>query len=308
MSFPTWSDLNDESLIPPLGVRYAPDMGQDAVMISTRPDVTLAESFGGDLKSGDLKNSVPFFCGQLFTLENGITVAGPYLGAPWGAMALESLIARGVSRVVALGWCGAIWDGLQIGDVIMPDRAVSDEGTSRNYMEMPMDSDFPLTFPSDELSRNVALTLHKDLKSHNPNQGDLNPGHPNPGHLNPGHLNSGNRNSGNINSGNINSYNFQINTGTIWTTDAIYRETSKKVAFFRNMDAVAVEMECSALFSVAAYRKIDLTAVLIVSDTLFKNEWNPGFRSRRFKKSRTLVIDSLLTGGWRRDAKPKHTP
>ncbi|MBF0202271.1 MAG: nucleoside phosphorylase [Desulfamplus sp.] len=258
MSFPTWSDLNDEALIPPLGARYAPDMGQAVVMISTEPDVRIAESFCSMDKVGRTHASIPFFLGRLFTLENGITIAGPYLGAPLGAMVLESLIARGVSRVVAVGWCGALSDELNVGDIIIPDGAISDEGTSRNYMEMPEDSDFPITSPSVEFSRTVAKALHENLSSHK----------------------------------------IECRTGMIWTTDAIYRETPKKVAFFRDKGALVVEMECSAIFSVAAYRKIDLTAVLIVSDTLFKDEWEPGFRSKRFKNARRLVIDALVTGGW----------
>ncbi len=242
MSFPTWSDLNDDSLVPPLGARIAPDIGPDAVMVCTEPDVRY-------VKSNFAKKSapVPFFLGRLFTLENGITVAGPYLGAPCAAMVLESLIAKGVSRVVVVGWCGGMADHLKVGDIVIPDGAISDEGTSRNYMVMPKNNDFPTLFPHS--------TLSTSLKSSFDDNG------------------------------------VTYHAGTIWTTDAIYRETPKKVEFFRNRGAIAVEMECSALFSVAAYRNIDLAATLIVSDTLAKGEWEPGFRRKQFKNARRKVLD-----------------
>lgn len=247
MSFPTWSDLNDDSLIPPLGQRYAPDLGPVAVMVSTEPDVRYLEANCGK------KETLPFFLGKLFTVNEGrVSVAGPYLGSPCGAMILESLIGRGVSKVVAVGWCGAISDQLQTGDILIPDCAICDEGTSRNYMVMPPDTDFPTLLPSEIFS----ATLKTELEQ---------------------------RDSAII-----------CKRGTIWTTDAIYRETAKKVAFFRGMGAVAVEMECSALFAVAKYRQIDMAALLIVSDDLSSSEWKPGFKAKVFKESRKRVLSSII--------------
>jgi hypothetical protein len=42
-----------------------------------------------------------------------------------------------------------------------------------------------------------------------------------------------------------------------------------------------------------------LAALLIVSDELFTLEWRPGFKEKRFKKSRTAVCE-LLTDSYRR--------
>jgi len=75
---------------------------------------------------------------------------------------------------------------------------------------------------------------------------------------------------------------------TIWTTDAIYRETSEKVAWYKDKGACAVEMECSALFAAAAFRKIPIAALLVVSDSLARADgtWDPGFYNKRFKTMR----------------------
>ena len=268
MSFPTWSDLNDEPLIPPLGARRAPDINPVAVMVCTEPDVRLIESRAQEINGPGLrKNS--FFLGRLFSAQDlGITFAGPYMGAPYAAMLLESLIARGAEKIVVMGWCGAISKEVGIGDVIIADAAIADEGTSRNYMDQSSyfsrPDDFPVVYPPDisydipSTTPGISDSLSAKLKRH------------------------------------LESNQITCKTGKVWTTDAIYRETAKKIAFFREKGAVVVEMECSALFSVAAFRKKEIAVVLLVSDDVSSNIWNPGFRNNAFKESRKKVGTALL--------------
>jgi len=73
-----------------------------------------------------------------------------------------------------------------------------------------------------------------------------------------------------------------FHAGKIWTTDALYRETREKVANFQQQDVLAVEMEISALFSVAQFRRVALGAMLVVSDELSSFKWQPGFKDPRF--------------------------
>lgn len=70
--------------------------------------------------------------------------------------------------------------------------------------------------------------------------------------------------------------------GPIWTTDAVFRETKAKVMAYGERGLLAVEMEASALFTVAAYRGIELAALLVVSDELFDLRWRMGFTRPRF--------------------------
>lgn len=80
-----------------------------------------------------------------------------------------------------------------------------------------------------------------------------------------------------------------ITEGPIWTTDALYRETREKINRYAAQSILAVDMEFSALATVATYRGIDLAAALLVSDELFHPEWSPGFHRKSFrKKSRQL--------------------
>lgn len=247
MNYPTWSDLNNESIVPPLGARSAPDIGPVAVLVSTEPDIRYLRTNLAKPKSQ------AFFMGSIITQdkEDAPSIAGPYIGAPYGVMLLESLIARGARDIIVLGWCGGITPELACGDLVIPDYAIVDEGTSRNYKIL--DPDLPCTYPDKNLSASLAAHLTSEGLKH---------------HCCP-----------------------------IWTTDAIYRETPQKVAGFRGQGAHAVEMECSALFAVAEYRNVNITALLVVSDSLASGsgDWEPGFRKKTFKTARKSACKSVMS-------------
>ena len=76
---------------------------------------------------------------------------------------------------------------------------------------------------------------------------------------------------------------FKIKKGKIWTTDAPYRETRDKVRKFKEDGVMAVDMEFTALCSVAAFRKIFFASLMVVSDELYEHKWNPGFSGKEFK-------------------------
>ena len=88
-----------------------------------------------------------------------------------------------------------------------------------------------------------------------------------------------------------------FHVGTIWTTDAIFRETPDQVLKFQQLGALAVEMELSALLSAAEFYAFPLAGILTVSDELFNLQWRPGFKSDAFKQSRAavcLLVSELL--------------
>jgi uridine phosphorylase len=84
----------------------------------------------------------------------------------------------------------------------------------------------------------------------------------------------------------LNQNQIHFHSGTLWSTDAIYRETRKQVEYYQSQDAIAVEMEISALFTVARFRKVDLGAMTVVSDELGSFKWRPGFKMDEFKRGR----------------------
>lgn len=84
-----------------------------------------------------------------------------------------------------------------------------------------------------------------------------------------------------------------FHTGTIWTTDAIYRETRKRVVHFQQQHTLAVEMELSALFTVGKFRQVGVGAVLVVSDSLASLSWQQGFKDQNFKTRRRAVCEAI---------------
>lgn len=174
---------------------------------------------------------------------DGGWVCGPVMGAPVAVMVLERLIASGAKRVILFGVCGSLTPALSVGDVLLPERAVAEEGTSSLY---------PGTSPPA-----AAPALVEQLAAALGGEG------------------------------------IDTARGPIWTTDAPYRETAAKVRAHAAQGVMAVDMECSALFTVAAYRRIELAAVLVVSDTLWDGVWRPGFKNKKMQRRRRRVGELL---------------
>ena len=86
---------------------------------------------------------------------------------------------------------------------------------------------------------------------------------------------------------NLNQIHFH--SGKVWSTDAIFRETPEQVEYYQRQGAIAVDMEISALFTVAQFRQVELAAVAVVSDELDSFKWRPGFKMDEFKRGRTAV-------------------
>ncbi len=96
----------------------------------------------GDLKmliqtirpSGELRFKNPWL--RLYHLPHPprtLVLAGPVLGSPQAVMVLEKLIVLGAKRVLLFGWAGSLKPDLTPGDLLLPEWAESDEGTSRHY-------------------------------------------------------------------------------------------------------------------------------------------------------------------------------
>ncbi len=88
--------------------------------------------------------------------------------------------------------------------------------------------------------------------------------------------------------------NMNVIEGPIWTTDAPYRETIDKVIGYKNQGVLGVDMEFTALCTVAAFRNISICAVSLVSDALWSGHWQKGFNTREFKKRSSQVMNVLF--------------
>jgi purine-nucleoside phosphorylase len=92
---------------------------------------------------------------------------------------------------------------------------------------------------------------------------------------------------------------FKVAAGRVWTTDALFRETRGKTKKYSGMGLLAVEMEMSALFTVAAYRGIRLGGFMVVSDELASLTWKTGFLNPLFwlasRKATRLAVEVCLS-------------
>jgi len=236
---------HSQGIIRPVKGKKDPHLGPAALMILLPAELKRLVREAG-------ASEIPFSDTPLYRLYRAetktvspVTLAGPFIGAPHAVMGLEKLIVLGARTVLVMGWCGSLQPHVAIGDLIIPARAISEEGTSRHY---PLESDVPRADP--ELNRKLMEAVTDRGRA--------------------------------------------CVQGDIWTTDAIYRETPEKVTQFKELGVLAVDMEISALLTVADYRSVSLTALLVVSDELAELRWRPGFSDPRLKKSTRLAGDILL--------------
>ena len=234
-----------EGIIRPVRGRNDPHLGPVALMVMLPNELKRLVREAG-------ASEIPFSDTPIYRLYRAeeksalrITLSGPFIGAPHAVMGLEKLIILGARRILVLGWCGSLQPDLKIGDLVIPARAVSEEGTSQHY---PVDQ--KATMSDSGLNRLLAKSIRDRGRS--------------------------------------------FKTGEIWTTDAIYRETPEKVQRFQEEGVLVVDMEISALLTVAAYRSAALAALLVVSDELSRIKWKPGFSDPRLKQSTRLAGDLLL--------------
>ena len=62
-----------------------------------------------------------------------LTICSTGIGCPSAAIAVEELARVGVERFVRCGTCGALQEGMEIGDMVVATGAAKEEGTSKRY-------------------------------------------------------------------------------------------------------------------------------------------------------------------------------
>jgi uridine phosphorylase len=234
----------DDAIINPYKGKSSPDLGPTSVMVCSRDDMDfLCRRMNLEKEDGR-----KIFNSRLHVVENEVecfSMTGPFVGAPYAVMILETLIAWGARKIIVFGFCGAVSPDVKIGEIVIPTGSIIDEGTSKQYAKDECDE----AYPSTQLVKQTKAELEKS--------------------------------------------NLTFHEGTIWSTDAIFRETREKVEFYQRKGILAVEMETSALFTVGSFRKVDVSALLVVSDELSSLTWRPGFKLPLFKKSRETACEVI---------------
>ena len=62
-----------------------------------------------------------------------LTICSTGIGCPSAAIAVEELARVGVEKFIRCGTCGALQEGMEIGDMVVATGAAKEEGTSKRY-------------------------------------------------------------------------------------------------------------------------------------------------------------------------------
>jgi uridine phosphorylase len=85
-----------------------------------------------------------------------------------------------------------------------------------------------------------------------------------------------------------------ITAALVWSCDALYKETRKKISLCKKMGVHAVEMEVASFYAVCKAKKLKGIAFLIISDLLRRNKWIPGFSEPSFKEGIRRLRDFFM--------------
>jgi purine-nucleoside phosphorylase len=240
--------VDRRAIVNPVKGKKPPETGPMAIVAATQADLHLL----AELAEIPVVERRKLYMSDLRILADvesrrRYSLIGPLIGSPYAAMIVESLQVWGVNTIVFVGWCGAVSGEVKAGDIVLPDSAMVDEGTSGHYC----DPSCRVALPARQLVHQVRLALQHHGAS--------------------------------------------FHEGAVWTTDAIFRETVEQVKRYQSRGALAVEMEMSAVFTVAAFREMEAAGILAVSDELSDYTWRPGFRTPQFKAAREKACRAALT-------------
>ena len=85
-----------------------------------------------------------------------------------------------------------------------------------------------------------------------------------------------------------------VHQGRVWTTDAPYREFRGKVVRYAAEGDLGVEMETSAVMTVAAVRGVDVGLILTVSDHVFDSAWGNIFGTDEYRANCADLAQVML--------------
>ena len=99
----------------------------------------------------------------------------------------------------------------------------------------------------------------------------------------------------------LTSYGINHRIGTVATTDALYRETPGFLDELLDDDVMAIDMELSALFTVARFRRVEMAGLLYISDVVDRSgDWKLGLVNGALRTIEdrlfTLVLEYAAKG------------
>lgn len=91
-----------------------------------------------------------------FADHPSVAIADFGIGAPSVAAKLELLSAWGVKNFISIGLAGSLQTHLKIGDIVVCEKAIRDEGTSHHYHHYE-----EFAYPSDKITKSIIGSLEE---------------------------------------------------------------------------------------------------------------------------------------------------
>jgi uridine phosphorylase len=146
-----------------------------------------------------------------------IGVIARTIGGPYAVLVAEQLAVSGARVILGLTSAGQVSPDLPIPSLVVPTKALRDEGTSYHYLRAAETVDGDV---------GVAAALQDELAG----------------------------------------LGLPVTAGTVWTTDAPYRETAEQLTRHVRHGVLAVEMQAAAMFAFGAARGVRCGVVAHVTN------------------------------------------
>lgn len=82
--------------------------------------------------------------------------------------------------------------------------------------------------------------------------------------------------------------------GSTWTTDRFYQQTSEEIVHYQKEGVLTVESETAALFAVAHFYQVDLSAVFTISDSHLDLLWQPHMEDEATERKLHILLKVAL--------------
>jgi len=180
-----------------------------------------------DLMSEYLKDTILSGSNREYVAKTGyyngikVTIMSTGMGCPAAAIAIEELANIGAKVFIRVGSTGALQPEIDLGDLIIPNGAAKNEGTTRMYES----STIPAVPSTDVLMSLIEAAENMKDK-----------------------------------------LNFKYHVGIISTDDAFYAEDQKFIKKLTDRGILSLDMESSAIFTVARLRKLKAGSILATSE------------------------------------------
>lgn len=85
----------------------------------------------------------------------------------------------------------------------------------------------------------------------------------------------------------------KVTTGKFWSTDALFKETSEEITFYKNSGVLAVEMEGAGIVTVCNSLNVKAAVICAVSDIITSQGWVREFNNKKFLNALALIAQAM---------------